>query len=231
MSTQSAAPVASRQRLPRKLTAAVTAAAAVLGVGIGVLVVQLTRPAAPSPSSSVAGAAAATWPAGARPAPAFSLRDQDGAPVSLASLHGRTAIVTFIDPLCRSECPLETKILNRAVASLPAASRPAVIAVSVNRWGNARSNLVADRQHWQFGPEWRWAIGSPSALSAVWRKYSIGVRATTKVIAGVTVHDIVHTEAAYVIDSTGHERALFVWPYGAPEVVRTLSQLEQGSLS
>jgi cytochrome oxidase Cu insertion factor (SCO1/SenC/PrrC family) len=200
-------------------------AAAVAGIGIGALVVQLTRASAPSVSMSGLGAAAATWPAGVRAAPAFSLRDQNGAPVSLASLGGRTAIVTFLDPLCRSECPLEAKVLNRAIAQMPAATRPAVIAVSVNRWGNAKSNLVADRRHWRLGPEWRWGIGAPAALASVWRKYSIGVEATTKVVAGVKVHNIVHTEAAYVIDGTGHERALFVWPYGSPEVVRTLTSL------
>ena len=47
----------------------------------------------------------------------------------------------------------------------------------------------------------------------------------TKRIAGTTIHYIAHTEAAYVIDATGHERALFVWPFYPQDVERVLRQL------
>jgi hypothetical protein len=39
------------------------------------------------------------------------------------------------------------------------------------------------------------------------------------------VRDVVHTEAAYVIDADGYERALFLWPYTAASVERTLRGL------
>ena len=84
-------------------------------------------------------------------------------------------------------------------------------------------------QRWRLGPQWRWAIGSPSALASVWRKYGIEVLATTKTLAGTTVHDISHTEAAYVIDPSGHERALFMWPFSAAEVERTIRLARQSS--
>ena len=230
MTSEIAAPTpasAPRQRVSRRLAVSLVLGAAIAGIAIGTTTVLLTRPSTPSAASL--GTAAESWPAGVRPAPGFSLRDQNGSPVSLAALRGRTVIVTFIDPLCRSLCPVETKVLAQAIAKLPSDTRPAVLAVSVNRWGNARRNLVDDERHWGFGPEWRWAVGSPQELAAVWRSYSIGVQATTKVIAGVTVHDIAHTEAAYVIDATGHERALFVWPYGPAEVERVVASLEPGS--
>jgi hypothetical protein len=53
----------------------------------------------------------------------------------------------------------------------------------------------------------------------------VEVLVATKKVAGVTVHTIGHTEAAYVIDSKGYQRALFLWPYGADGVVRTLRTL------
>jgi len=53
--------------------------------------------------------------------------------------------------------------------------------------------------------------------------------ATSKKIAGVTVHRIGHTEAAYVIDANGFERALFLWPYRAQDVVETLRGLARAS--
>ena len=40
------------------------------------------------------------------PAPHFALTDQHGNPVSLASLRGHTVALTFLDPVCTSDCPL-----------------------------------------------------------------------------------------------------------------------------
>jgi cytochrome oxidase Cu insertion factor (SCO1/SenC/PrrC family) len=170
-------------------------------------------------------APAVTWAAGARPAPGFRLTDQHGRPVSLAALHGRPVLVTFIDPLCRNYCPIEAQRLNDVVNRLAPGSKPAIVAVSVNVYGNARSILMEDAQKWKLVPEWQWAIGRPAALSRVWSAYHVEVLATTKKLAGVTVHDIAHTEGAYVIDAEGYERALFLWPYSADGVVKTLRAL------
>src|SRR5581483_11621187 len=147
--------------------------------------------------------------------PDFRLVDQSGRPVSVSAYRGRPLIVTFIDPLCRNFCPLEAKQLNALVRTLPAAQRPAIVAVSVNVFGNARANLLQDARKWRLVPEWRWGVGSEARLSAVWQRYHVAVLVTTKKIAGVTVHRIAHTEAAYVIDKSGYERALFLWPYRA----------------
>jgi cytochrome oxidase Cu insertion factor (SCO1/SenC/PrrC family) len=116
-------------------------------------------------------------------------------------------------------------VLGEAVTSLPVRERPVIVAVSVNRWGDARANLIEDEQKWRVGSEWRWAIGSPSALAAVSRRYDIGVRDTTRTLAGVTVHEITHTEATYLIDRSGHERALFVWPFTARSVDEAVASL------
>jgi cytochrome oxidase Cu insertion factor (SCO1/SenC/PrrC family) len=167
---------------------------------------------------------AATWAAGARAAPAFSLFDEGGDPISLASLRGRPVIVTFIDPLCRDYCPIEAQRLNDVATAFPKGSKPAIVAVSVNIYGNARANLLLDERKWNLTPEWRWAVGRPSVLARVWADYHVQVLATSKTIAGVTVHRIGHTEAAYVIDAKGFERALFLWPYRAQDVVQALAR-------
>jgi hypothetical protein len=46
-----------------------------------------------------------------------------------------------------------------------------------------------------------------------------------KRIAAVRVHEISHTEAAYVIDRRGYQRALFTWSFGAVDVLTTLRRL------
>jgi cytochrome oxidase Cu insertion factor (SCO1/SenC/PrrC family) len=188
------------------------------------------RPSHPGAMSAPQSAGpAATWAAGARPAPAFNLRDERGDPISLASLRGRPVIVTFIDPLWRDYCPIEAQRLNDVASVFPQGSKPAIVAVSVNIYGNARANLLLDESKWKLTPEWRWAVGHPSVLARVWDDYHVQVLATSKKVAGVTVHRIGHTEAAYVIDAKGFERALFLWPYRAEDVVQALRGLARAS--
>jgi cytochrome oxidase Cu insertion factor (SCO1/SenC/PrrC family) len=163
-----------------------------------------------------------TWGAHERRAPTIALADPQGTPLSLAALRGRTAVVTFIDPVCRNLCPLEAKVLMRAVRSLPAAQRPVVVAVSVNPWADTRANFATDKVHWQLGGEWHWAVGSQRQLAAVWRRYQVAVQVQTRVIAGVTVRSIAHTEASFVIDRNGYQRAIFLYPFTAKDVAQTL---------
>jgi protein SCO1 len=195
-----------------------------IGAALGLVLTRGgdAKPLALAPASN---GAAAVWAPGQAAAPGFSLTDQAGKPVSLAAYRGRPAIVTFIDPLCRDFCPLEAKVLNDALAALPPASRPPVIAVSTNVYGNARIHLLQDIRKWRVGPQWRWAVGTGAQLSPVWRNYHVSVLVRTKRVAGVTVHTVLHTEAAYVVDGDGNERALFIWPFTASAVERTLRSL------
>ncbi|MDQ6748950.1 MAG: SCO family protein [Candidatus Dormibacteraeota bacterium] len=198
---------------------------AAFAVPVGVLVSTRHSSAAGTSTSAVVTPPPVSWPSGARPAPAFTLRDQHGQPVSVRAYRGRTVIVTFVDPLCRALCPLEAHVLNAAVRQLPGAQRPAILAVSVDVYANRRADLLQDVRKWSLVPEWHWAVGSRAALSEVWRSYKVGVSVVTKKIAGNTINYITHTEAAYVIDTSGHERAVFVWPFYPQDVVRTLRQL------
>ena len=197
----------------------------ILAIAAGILYRALGQSAAPTRAVPLSDGPAATWAAGALRAPGFRLADQNGAPVSLAALRGRPVLVTFIDPLCRNYCPFEAQRLNDVVHAFPQGSKPVIVAVSVNVYGNAHSILMQDVRKWKLVPEWHWAIGRPAALGRVWKAYHVEVLTQTKTLAGVTVHTIAHTEGAYVIDSKGYQRAVFLWPYGADGVVRTLRTL------
>ncbi len=168
-----------------------------------------------------------SWPAGRRPAPDFVLRDQNGRRVSVGAFRGRPVIITFVDPLCRNLCPLEAHLLNQVVGQMPGPQRPEILAVSVDTYAHAdaRANLLRDESKWGLVPQWRWAVGTPAALSAVWKRYAIGVSVTTKRIASTTIHYITHTEGAYIVDASGHERALFLWPFFPQDVERELRAL------
>jgi cytochrome oxidase Cu insertion factor (SCO1/SenC/PrrC family) len=226
-----ARPAASRRALAIGVRWRIPGLVLLGAVAVAAPILALRRGASRSGGSTVSAASIVTpppfsWPAGRRPAPGFALRDQNGRPVSIEAYRGRPVIVTFIDPLCRNLCPLEAQVLNQTLRQMPASHRPAIVAVSVDVYADSRADLLQDVGEWDLVPQWRWAVGSPAKLGAVWKRYGIGVQVTTKRIAGTTINYITHTEAAYIIDATGHERALFMWPFYPQDVKRVLGQIK-----
>jgi protein SCO1 len=201
-------------------------AALLCAIGVAVAVVGLRRGGVSDASTaSVVTPPPFSWAAGRRPAPDFVLRDQQGRPVSIAAYRGRPVIVTFIDPLCRNLCPLEAQVLNQVEREMPVSQRPVILAVSVDVYADARADLLQDVREWHLVPQWRWGVGAPAQLAGVWRRYGVGVLVVTKRISGTAIHYITHTEAAYIVDSTGHERALFFWPFYPQDVERALQKV------
>jgi cytochrome oxidase Cu insertion factor (SCO1/SenC/PrrC family) len=222
-------PVAGGSSLPIRLRWAIPSFALLCGVAVATPILAFshrqTGADVGTSAASVVTPPPFSWPAGRRPAPDFVLRDQAGHRVSIGAYRGRPVVVTFVDPLCRNLCPLEAKVLNQVVAQMPAPKRPEILAVSVDVYADARTNLLQDVRKWELVPQWHWAVGAPAKLAGVWKRYKIGVSVTTKRIAGATINYILHTEAAYILDATGHERALFVWPFYPQDVERELRQL------
>jgi cytochrome oxidase Cu insertion factor (SCO1/SenC/PrrC family) len=213
----------------RRLRWLFLAGALAVGVGVGAAIAVLRSPSAPATPASAKGGPGFSWAAGTKLAPGFSLRDQNGASISLRQFRGRPVILTFIDPLCRNLCPIEAKVLDRVAASFPADRRPAIVAVSVDQWADARKNLLLDETKWSLPSDWHWAVGAGPALARVWKKYSIGVSAATKTIAGVKVRRITHTEASILVDPRGYQRALYLFPFRAQDVEQTLRSLGRGA--
>jgi cytochrome oxidase Cu insertion factor (SCO1/SenC/PrrC family) len=203
---------------------AIWAGAALAGLAAAALIALLaqSRSSSPAPPSS-----AVTFVAGERPAPAFSLVDQNGKPFTLASYRGRPVIVTFIDPLCRDFCPREATVLTEAAAKL-GSNAPAIVSVSVNPWGDTPANFRADAAHWNLAPGWRWGTGSYGKLASVWDDYDVGVTVTQKKVAGIPIRRIVHTGAAYLVDANGDERALWIYPFTTDDVAATAKHVLGG---
>ncbi|HEX3735258.1 MAG TPA: SCO family protein [Solirubrobacterales bacterium] len=148
----------------------------------------------------------AVWPEGLRRAPDFALRNSQGGRLRFASLRGRPVVLTFMDSQCHQQCPLVGRALAAAFRMTPAADRPLVVAISVNPWedtpGSARRAI---KRFGLAGYPWRWLLGTKAQLETVWKKYRIFVRRTSG--------DIEHTDAVYLIDAKGYERAGMVYPF------------------
>jgi cytochrome oxidase Cu insertion factor (SCO1/SenC/PrrC family) len=219
-------PTARRTGWPRLPLWRWVAAALALGVALGAGIALLHRSSRAQPAlSTLPGRPAATWPARVQRAPGFRLADASGASISLGAFRGRPVIVTFIDPVCTTLCPLEAQQLKSALASVPAGRRPAILAVSVNPWAQSRAAYHRDATKWRLPPEWHWAAGRYAQLARVWKDYKIGVLDRTKTVDGITVHNVAHTEASYVIDADGYQRALFLYPFQGADVAAVLKTL------
>ncbi len=228
LAPRSSAPVHdSPSRLRWVLPAIIAALGLAIATPILALVLLRGQSSAGQPNAAADAGTPYLLPEGRKRAPDFTLRDQNGHRFSLAAYRGRPVLVTFVDPLCRNLCPLEAHVLNALVRKLPAAQRPEIVAVSVDVYADTRHNLLEDFGKWSLVPQWRWGIGTQAQLAAIWKRYAIGVQVVNKTLAGTTVHYITHTEASYLIDPAGYERALFAWPFSPQDVLATMRRISR----
>jgi len=137
------------------------------------------------------------------PAPSFSLSDLHGRPETLASLAGSTVVLTFLDPVCTSDCPLIAQELRSADATLGStASRVKFVAIVANPLYRA-PGIVAAFNH-QEGMDalsnWNFLTGPLPALRSAWYHYGIQVA-----VAGGGAM-VAHNDEVFVIDATGKMR-------------------------
>ena len=137
------------------------------------------------------------------PAPAFSLTDQRGAPVSLASLRGKAVLLTFLDPVCVSDCPLIAQEFRQAGQQLGAAARHVeLVAIVINPlFYTVAFTQAFDRQENLAGvPDWLYLTSSPARLAGIWRAYGVTGEVSP---AGAM---IAHNDIVFAIDRAGHVR-------------------------
>ena len=136
-------------------------------------------------------------------APGFRLTDQDGKPVSLASLHGKVVLLTFLDPVCTSDCPLIAQEFRQA-DQLLGANRHNVelVAIAANPiYHTAAYTRAFDQQEGLSRvPNWKFLSGPLPELRRVWHDYYVTAQVTP---AGGMV---LHNDVAYVINAAGRTR-------------------------
>ncbi len=134
-------------------------------------------------------------------APEFTLSDQSGRPVTLASLRGRVLAITFLDSHCKQQCPLEAEQLAQVQRSLPGSVPVSLLVVSV---APATDTIESERtfaaEH-RWSGDWHWLSGNQSQLAAVWKAYSVAVQPSPD--------DILHSVVLYLVDKNGFTRAGF----------------------
>jgi protein SCO1/2 len=137
------------------------------------------------------------------PAPAFSLVDESGAAVSLASERGKIVVLSFFDSTCTDICRVLEAELAQADVDLGKASS-AVVFLTVNtdpRQTSVSTTTAAVVQaHSSHLTNWHLLGGSLKILDAVWRAYRITVNVSQP--TGL----VAHTDTLYFISPDGQLR-------------------------
>jgi cytochrome oxidase Cu insertion factor (SCO1/SenC/PrrC family) len=181
-------------------TAAVVAALGIVVIGTAPMTLAaVNRRADPILSEALNG----TPNALDTPAPPFQLTDQHGLPVGLASLRGRVVALTFLDPVCTSDCPLIAQEFRQTDQQLAGQSgRVDFVAIVANPIYRSVSytNAFDQQEGLTHLPNWYFLTGPVAALQRAWNSYGVQVQT----IANGAM--VAHSDVAFVIDARGRER-------------------------
>ncbi len=191
---------------PAYVTRSLAALAALAVVAIGtapMAVAAINKNADPILSEALDG----TPNALNTPAPPFTLTDQHGQQVSLASLRGHVLALTFLDPVCTSDCPLIAQEFRQTDERLGGQARQvdfvAVVANPIYRSVSFTNQFDAQEGLTRVS-NWYYLTGSLPALERVWDSYGILV----DTVANGAM--IAHSDLSFVIDARGRERDALV---------------------
>src|SRR4051812_331626 len=128
----------------------------------------------------------------------FTLSDQDGKRVSLASFKGKPLILTFMYSTCKDTCPLQANQIRGALDRLGDDAVPAV-AISVdpkNDTPDRAKRFVVQRQ---LAGRMQFLLGSEAQLAPLWKEY--GIQPQGKAFD--------HSAYVVILDSKGRQRVSF----------------------
>lgn len=153
----------------------------------------LDQPAVPPPNQKLVGDA--VWSPGSHPAPDFALTQWTGGEFHLSNLRGRVVLLTFMDSLCTTDCPVEAAELHLMQLHLGKRLSPVIVVVSTDPAGDTSANIRKFVSKYHLGAPFDWLTGSRAELATVWRDFDIEVTSAST-----------HSSAIYLIDRWGDER-------------------------
>ena len=168
-----------------------------------------------SSSSAVARAAGASGFEGAALpaavlAPAFTLADQHGRPVSLAGQRGQVAIVAFVYSTCGATCVVIAQQIRGALDELGRAVP--VLLISADPAADTPARVGRFLSRVSLSGRVSYLSGSPAQLRAVWRGFHV-------VGASADHAAFERTASVFLIDRAGRQRVIYQLQQLTPEAL------------
>lgn len=148
------------------------------------------------------------------------LTDQDGNVVTLASLAGKTVVVSPNLTLCQEVCPLISANLGavtRAVNTAGLQDSVEVVEVTVDPERDDRAHLKAYQGMYGAQPNWEFLRGTPDEIAQFWNAFHLsygrsdeasGASATDWLTGAPLTYDVQHQNVVYIVGPDGHLRWL-----------------------
>jgi len=165
------------------------------------------------------------------PAPRFTLTDQFDHPYRLGEHPGRYTLLTFLDPVCWTDCPLLANQLRIVRASLAANSPLDIVAVAANPSHESLSDVnhfIAKRHMSSIKNFYFVTSSNLASVQEVWHHYGISV------IPGAKMS--LHSDLMFIIDPRGRltwiipDDPLSSWSGERSAVSELVSLLHQSGL-
>lgn len=172
----------------------------------------LDQAAVPPPTKQLLGDA--VWSPGSHPAPDFVLQKWTGGDFRLSDRRGQVVLLTFMDSLCATDCPVETAELHLMQRQLGKRLSPVIVIVSTDPAGDTSANIRKFVTKYHLSAPFEWLTGSRAELAKVWRKYGIEVTSAST-----------HSSAIYLIDRWGDEREGWGIPFPVADFDRSVRAL------
>jgi len=193
-------PLALRQAMARASARSVVSLGALGAVLVGTVpmaMASLNRTADPILARAIAGESVPLD----RPAPDFRLVSQSGQPVSLASLRGKTVLLTFLDPVCTTDCPVAQELREASSLLGGPGQNLELVAIAANpiHFSTAFTRSLDQREGLTNVPNWLFLTGTLTELQHVWGRYGIFVSHMTPTMS-------LMSDSVFVIDKAGRIR-------------------------
>jgi cytochrome oxidase Cu insertion factor (SCO1/SenC/PrrC family) len=134
------------------------------------------------------------------PAPNFTLTSQDGRQVSLASLRGKVVLLSFLDPVCTTDCPViasELRVADGLLGSKAADAELVSVVANPTYTSLAYTRAFDVQEGLNTVPNWLYLTGTVSQLAIVWHYFGVEVE---DLPAGAMA---AHNDIAFVISAKG----------------------------
>jgi cytochrome oxidase Cu insertion factor (SCO1/SenC/PrrC family) len=159
----------------------------------------------------------------------LAFQDDQGNPVTLASLRGKTVVLTDFLSLCQEVCPLTSANLAQVRQAVDRAGRQGdieLVEVTVDPARDTSARLAAYTKIIGAGGNWKLLTGTAASVAALWKWFGVAYeRQPESSPAPVDwwtgkplTYDVGHSDVLFFLDPSGVERYLITGSPNATSV-------------
>jgi protein SCO1 len=140
-------------------------------------------------------------------APQFTLRDQNGKPISMSQYLGKPVVVTYTYTHCKETCPIQAQMIRGALDDLGPKHRIPALAISVDPFGDSAASARTFIAKAGLTGRMRYVLGTRRQLQPVWRAFAVQPQ----------LRDSEHQALITLVDRRGRQRVAVAINQTSPE--------------